>query len=370
MLSYSGMPKAAQHLPREEDLAAERGVDLDVCQCAGCGLVQLGNEPVPYYRDVIRAAAVSPEMADFRRRQFRAFVRNYGLVGRKVLEVGCGRGEFLALLQTSGAKAFGLEHQAEAVTWCRRNGLKVSRGFVERADTAIPSGPYAGFMILNFLEHLPEPGVVLRGIGANLTADGVGLVEVPNFDMIISRRLYSEFINDHLFYFTEETLCRLLSINGFEVIRCRTVWHNYILSAVVRKRPRLDLRGFEKQRDRMSKELRRFAKRFVDRGEKVAVWGAGHQALAVLALAKMAPLISYVVDSAEFKQGRYTPASHLRIVPPRTLATEPVAAVIVMAASYSDEVLRIIQKDFGPGMTVAVLREDGLDVNLAPGTSK
>ena len=51
----------------------------------------------------------------------------------------------------------------------------------------------------------------------------------------------------------------------------------------------------------------------------VAVWGASHQALTLLALAR-ATNVAYVVDSAPFKQGRLTPATHLRVVAPAHLA--------------------------------------------------
>jgi hypothetical protein len=91
------MPAAAQYLPDAGSLAGDKGVVLDVCQCAGCGLVQLSNEPVPYYKEVIRATAVSAEMTVFRRRQFADFVQKYSLCGKSVVEIGCGRGEYLSI---------------------------------------------------------------------------------------------------------------------------------------------------------------------------------------------------------------------------------------------------------------------------------
>lgn len=57
---------------------------------------------MPYYREVIRAAAYSPEMRAFREAQFTDWVQRYGLAGRRVLEIGCGRGEYLTLLQKAG----------------------------------------------------------------------------------------------------------------------------------------------------------------------------------------------------------------------------------------------------------------------------
>ena len=69
LLIQKNMPDRAQHLPDINEIEKDRGVDLAIYQCQGCGLVQLGNDPVSYYKDVIRAASISKEVKDFRRRQ-------------------------------------------------------------------------------------------------------------------------------------------------------------------------------------------------------------------------------------------------------------------------------------------------------------
>ena len=361
LLCYADMPKAAQFLPSAEDLPLERGVDLVLLQCPCCGVVQLAGEPVHYFQEVVRASAFSEEMRGFRLEQFARFVEKHALRGKKVLEVGCGRGEYLSLMRQAGAAASGLEHSPEAVAFCGRGGLDVAQGFVEAADQKLAAAPFDAFFMMNFLEHLPAPGATLQGIANNLSDAAVGLVEVPNFDMIVRNQLFSEFIPDHLLYFTRETLALTLRLNSFEVLECHEIWHDYILSAVVRKRRRLDLASFAACQARLKDELLAFLQRFG--AKRVAVWGAGHQALAVLALAGLGGKIKYVVDSAPFKQGKFTPATHVPIVAPTALDTEPVDAVIVMAAAYSDEVERLIRRNHAPGIEVAILRDYGLELS-------
>ena len=360
LLQYENMPKAAQFLPDIESFESDKGVYLEICQCSGCGLVQLSNDPVPYYKDVIRAAAFSEEMREFRRKQFDSFVERFSLKGKKVIEIGCGRGEYLSIMQQCGTEAYGLEHLEKSVMQCAKNGLRVSKGFIETADYKAAHAPFDAFFILNFLEHLPDPSSTLSGIYNNLTDDGIGLVEVPNFDMILRNKLFSEFVGDHLFYFTKETLIKTLVLNGFEIVECKEVWYEYIISAIIRKRKRLDISHFYKYQTQLKNEIEEYIHRFKDK--KVAIWGAGHQALAVLSLTKIADKIKYVVDSAPFKQGKYTPATHLPIVSPDALDSDPADAIIVMAASYSDEVARIIRQKFDRNINVAILRDFGLEV--------
>lgn len=354
------MPRGAQHLPGAADLGSERGADLRVRQCSGCGLVQLDSAPVPYFRDVIRAAAVSEEMAAFRRAQFDDFVRRHALRGKKVVEIGCGRGEYLTLLRNCGVEAHGLEAAPAAAAHCRSTGLTVAKGFVKSRAYRIPGAPFDAFLMLNYLEHLPAPNTVFAGIRANLREGGLGLVEVPNFDMIVRRELFSEFIPDHLTYFTAATFRSTLEINGFEVLECREVWHDYILSAVVRRRGSVDLTALERRQEGLTRDISAFLDRHP--AGRVAVWGAGHQALALLSLAGMTGRVRYVVDSAPFKQGCFTPATHLPIVAPGQLDIDPVDAVIVMAASYSDEVTAGLRARHGDRIEIAVVRNSNLEV--------
>lgn len=112
LLRYENMPGAAQYLPDAESIESDKGIDLEVCQCSGCGLVQLSNAPVPYYKEVIRAATFSEEMKDFRMRQFGSFIQRFSLKGKKVIEIGCGRGEYLSIMQF-GVNAYGLEYSKQ-----------------------------------------------------------------------------------------------------------------------------------------------------------------------------------------------------------------------------------------------------------------
>ena len=359
LVQYKNMPKSAQFLPDADEIINDRGVDIDVCQCKGCGLVQLSNEAVFYFREVIRATAVSVEMAAFRRQQFKRWFEKYALHGKKIVEIGCGAGEFLTIMQENDIQLYGLEQRQVSVEKCASDGFKVEHGFIDNAKQVLNNAPFDAFYMLNFLEHLADPNSTLKGIAHNLVDEGIGLVEVPNFDMILRNNLFSEFISDHLFYFTRDTFISTLNRNGFDVLECTEVWHDYSLSAVVKKRKKMDLSTFYQFQQRLKKEIHQYISQFSD--GSVAIWGAGHQALAIMSLTELQGKICYVVDSASFKQEKYTPATHIPIVHPDTLIENPVEAIIIMAASYSDEVLNIIQKKYQIA-GISVLRESGLEI--------
>ena len=358
LLTYENMPKAAQYLPRKEDLANEKGVDLCVCQCIKCGLVQLDNDPVPYYKEVIRAVGFSEDMKKFRDKQFQQLAFHHNLYNKKIVEVGCGTGDYLSLIKKNKIHCYGVEASKKSVEKCIDNGLDVYEMFIEGPGDKIPNGPFDAFFIMNFFEHLPDPNGTLAGISSNLVDGGLGVVEVPNFDMMLRENLFSEFIGDHLFYFTHDTLIQTLQHSGFEVIDCKETWYNYIIRATVKKRTTLDLSKFADFRQWLTDDLHHY----IDQFGSVAAWGAGHQALAMLSLANLGDKIRYIIDDAPFKQNKYSPATHIPIVSSKNLDIEPVDAVIVMAASYSDEVARKLKESHGDKVKIAILREKSLEI--------
>lgn len=371
LLKYENMPSVAQNLPDAKSLNEDKGVDIGVYQCSVCGLVQLDNEPVEYYRDVIRATGFSNEMKEFRFKQFKDFVQEYSLEDKKIIEIGCGRGEYLSLMDKFIKKTYGLEHLKDSVINGKKEKLRIIEGFIENEKDDIKNAPFDAFYIMNFLEHLPDTNSVLKGIRKNLTETAVGIVEVPNFDMMLKQNLFSEFTRDHLFYFTKKTLKSTLKQNGFDVVNCKEIWHDYIISAVVKKTKdinpkrlnkkleKIDLSPFENHQKKITREINDYIDKIGE--NNVAIWGAGHQAFAIMSLANLSGKVRYVVDSAPFKQGLYTPATHIPIVSPMRLDTNPVDAVIIMAGSYSDEIYRIIKGGNYKNLGIAILRNLGLE---------
>ena len=360
LVVYNNMPSSAQHFPKSNELLEDKGVDVEVWQCSGCGLVQLANEPVPYFKDVIRASAFSEEMRLFRLKQFESFIDTYGLWRKKIVEIGCGRGEYLSLMASFDVDAYGIEHNASAAEICRQNHLDVEIDYLENRSQKLFNAPFDAFFILNFLEHMPDPNTVLNALRNNLSQGAVGLIEVPNFEEALIHNLFFDFITDHLLYFTEETLAFTLHNNGFEILKMEKVWHGALLSAVVRKRKPVEVVGFKTALTNLKNSIEDFLDHY--KGHRIAIWGASHHALTILSMMQLQTRIVYVVDSAPFKQNSFTPATHIPVVAPKMLKDEPVDAVIVMAAGYSDEVVSILKNDFGSSIKIAVLRDTTLEV--------
>lgn len=101
------------------------------------------------------------------------------------------------------------------------------------------------------MEHWPDISGSLHSIQNLLIDGGVGLVEVQNFDFMLKNGMYSEFTSDHIFYFSEKTLRTVLETHGFDVIEINCIWHDYILSAQVKKKPALNIISFTTKQNKI-----------------------------------------------------------------------------------------------------------------------
>ena len=385
LLTLNHMPASAQDIPDQEDLAADQGITLNLHQCKNCGLVQFDCEPVPYYKDVIRSGGFTTTMVNLRRQQYRHLIDAYHLEGKKLIEPGCGQGEFLSVLSEFPVTACGIEHRESLVELGKEKGLRIwkqfaGQGEVLKSPDGSISGPYDGFVSFNFLEHQPDPVGMLRCIAKNLTDEGVGLVTVPSLEYILKYNGYYELIRDHIAYYTFDTLRFAAEKAGFEVLEEEMV-NRDTLSVIVRKKKSektdkqqgntiesggehargVDLSGLTESRKIIGGEMERLVGDLKAQGKRLAVWGASHQGFTLAATTIIGTFASYIIDSAPFKQGKYAPASHLPIVSPDYFMKDPVEAILIVAPGYTEEIAASIVEKFGRNMKILALKSNHLE---------
>lgn len=355
----TNMPGSAQDIPTKEELQNDRGIDLNILQCKYCGLVQIPTEPVPYYKKVIRAGGGSATMIALRNQQYSDLIKRFNLYGKKILEVGCGQGEFLRIWKNYDVRAVGIEYDAELVTKAREEGLEVYKEFADCSETVLPEAPFDAFVQFNFLEHQPHPNEMLQCIYHNLTEDGVGLVTVPSLEYILQNGYY-ELIKDHIAYYSKGTLYFLFQKNGFEIVDYQTV-NRDTHAITVRKRRLHDTSVWQESFKVLKDELLQHVNSYIAQGKKVAVWGASHQGFTLLSSLDLGSKVSYIIDSAPFKQGKYSPASHVPIVIKQHYFEEPVDSIIIMAPGYTDEIATIIKKELNADLDIRAIRSIHLE---------
>lgn len=355
LMKCKNMPASAQDIPTKEELPGDSGIDLTLYQCSGCGLIQFDCEPVPYYRDVIRSGGYSTTMVELRRAQYSHFIDMCGLKDKKIIEIGCGQGEFLQVLTEFPVQAYGIEHKADLVAMAREKGLNVERDFAEDETVKLKNGPFDAFLSFNFLEHQPNPNGMMRCIYENLTDDGYGLITVPSFEYILEQDAFYELLRDHIANYTQDSLRFLVEKNGFRVLECERV-NRDTWAMIVQKRPKVNVSGLISNFSQLTEQMHQYVSSRHGAGKKVAIWGASHQGFTAASTTGCSDMIHYIIDSAPFKQGKYAPASHIPIVAPDYFFQDPVDCILVIAPGYTQEIVKTIRTRFGENVEISVLR--------------
>ena len=359
LFTIENMPSSAQDIPALEELESDKPITVSLCQCRACSLIQLDSEAVYYYKDVIRASSISSTMRELRLKQYKHFAKKYNLHSKKIIEIGCGGGEFLELWKEVGVEAYGTEHKKELVEKARKAGLLVEEDFPEGKEHKFKAAPFAAFCSFNFLEHQPDPLAYLRAAAYNLEEGGYGLITVPSFEYILENKSFYEIIPDHIAYYTFESLELALNLAGFKVLEKEMI-NRDTLSFIVKKKSLVNVEEIKNQKEVISSEILSFVQACKKEGKTLAIWGASHQGFTLCATLGLNEFVEYIIDSAKFKQGLYAPASHIKIIAPEDAYKNPVDVIIIVAPGYTKEISAIIRRNFTTPVEIYSLMTDRL----------
>lgn len=143
-----------------------------------------------------------------------------GMQGRSLLEVGCGWGKFLRMAQLFDIQASGIEYSLDKLTHVR------SQGMTAYLPEELPNEEMFDIVaMLQVIEHIPKPFEFMCEYASRIRKGGVFIVEVPNCNYLMFRRLVYRLLGKELFgayqplehvnCFTTRSLDRLMARLGF-----------------------------------------------------------------------------------------------------------------------------------------------------------
>jgi O-antigen chain-terminating methyltransferase len=140
-----------------------------------------------------------------------------------VVDIGCGRGEFLAALKAAGISAHGVDANGEMVAVARERGLEAAHADALAHLMSLPDGSLGGIIATQVVEHLDPPYLMrLLDIMAQKLQQGAPLV-LETINPACWLAFFSSYIRDltHVRPVHPETLQYLLRASGFERVEIR-----------------------------------------------------------------------------------------------------------------------------------------------------
>lgn len=280
---------------------------------------------------------------------------DYRLAGRSVLELGCGKGDFLReLCQVAGCRGTGYDASYQGPEGTDGDLTFVS-GFLP-LDGSHPAELRPDFLVTrHVLEHLTDPYGFLVGLrGLAGARETYGYFEVPNASYDFATGGW-DCIYPHVCYFNAESLRAMVSRAGFEVLRVGTAFSDIFLSVevaanragtggAVATQPqvaaeqRARVAGFGERYPRTVAQWRARIGELAAAGANPVLWGAGARGVAFLNAADPDRVLAGVVDVNPHKRGRYLPVTGHRVSGPADVPALRTRAVILTNPAYRDEI--------------------------------
>lgn len=340
-------------LPTAEEARRAPTGAVDLVLCPACGLLwnaSFDESIVEYSPAYENSLHFSPRFQEFATELAAGLVERHRLAGRTVIEIGSGKGDFLAMLCDAGAgRGIGYDPSYAGETPVRPElhfepALFPTRDFPD-ADLVCAR---------HVFEHLPSPARFLADLCASVPPGrAVGFyVEVPDGAHLLRRIALWDVIYEHPLHFTAPALTRLMADAGLSVTRLGTPFGGQYLaveastaaapSAAIDPGPDpTALAGMAAAfRDHAAALRAGWSERLADLAGRgpVALWGAGSKGVSFLATVEGAGDIAAVVDVNSRKHGRHVPVTGQEVVGPEALVPLRPRAVVVLNPLYRDEI--------------------------------
>lgn len=152
----------------------------------------------------------------------------------RILEVGCGDGNFSAQLVKEGVETWAIEPNKESATSASEKLFKVLEGTIDARLKEVPDDYFDVIIMNDVIEHLLEPWDDIQKLKSKLKKDGVFVTSIPNvryaknmFNLLFKRdwKYTDDRILDitHYRFFTRKSIRRLWEENGYEIQKMKGI---------------------------------------------------------------------------------------------------------------------------------------------------
>lgn len=335
---------------------------IQLAFCPSCGFItNVAFDParLEYTQDYENSLHCSPRFQEYARSLATRLINRHDLRDRDIIEIGCGKGDFLFMLCELGHNR-GVGFDSSYVSQSHHNQVQVK--FIQDFYSERYADYQADFICCrHVLEHVQNPEDLLNPLRKTIGDRWNTSVffEVPNSLHTFRHLAIWDIIYEHCSYFTPVSLTRTFSASGFRVNAVSEEFDGQFLSleatpsaqpADITENPSVeveqlarDLKAFAASFDRKVATWKYQLEQMRQKGQRAVVWGTGSKGVTFLNLLGLHELVEYAIDINSRKQGMYVPGTGQQIVPPQFLPNYQPEVILVMNPIYQAEIQQITQ---------------------------
>lgn len=337
--------------------------NLELVYCHNCGFIHnviFDPEIQEYNAKCEETQGFSGTFNKFHKELAVRLIAKHDLHNKKVLEIGCGKGDFIAMLCELGNN-IGYGFDPAFVT--ERNPDKLGNvEFVRDLYSKKYSNYKADFVCCKMtLEHIPDTLAFMRTVRAAIGEEMETIIffQIPEAGRVMKDLGFWDVYYEHCSYFSSVSLVYLFRRAGFHVLEIGTEYDDQYLTIeakpaqneetdeqidinILEIRELFDLFKFNIQE--ILDKWKSLLQTYVKDGKKITIWGGGSKAVAFMTTLGIEKEIEYIVDINPFKHDHYLPGTGHKVVAPEFLESYKPDVILLMNPIYEMEVRKDLNK--------------------------
>ncbi|KKR32820.1 MAG: C-methyltransferase [Candidatus Gottesmanbacteria bacterium GW2011_GWC2_39_8] len=347
--------------------------DIVLGFCKTCGFISnvaFNPDMQEYSSRYEETQGFSPTFNTFHQNLASRLINRYNLHGKDIIEIGCGKGEFLTILCETG-KNRGVGFDPSYISDRNRSEAKDRITFIKDFYSEKYANYQGDFVCCKMtLEHIQKTSdflsTVRRSIGNR--PNTIVFFQVPSVTRILRELAFWDIYYEHCSYFSIGSLARLFRKCGLDIIDLTKDYDDQYL--MIEARPGDGKSGFllkqENDLEELTQDVVYFSKNYQNKldawkrnlqeitqnGRRAIIWGSGSKGVAFLTTLNIQNEIEFVVDINPYKHGMYMAGTGQKIVSPDFLQKYKPNVVIVMNPIYLEEVRQELNR---MGLTIELI---------------
>lgn len=332
--------------------------DIALGFCQHCGFISntLFNSGVhEYSTQYEETQGFSATFRSFHSRLAANLIDKYDLHGKRIVEIGCGKGEFLTLLcEMGGNRGIGFD---PAFVKERNPAHIADIEFIQDFYSEKYSHVQADFFCCKMtLEHIPDTANFVRTVRRAIreNANTIVFFQVPDAIRVLKDFAFWDIYYEHCSYFSAGSLSRVFREAGFEVLETWTDYDDQYLMLTAKPSPEVlsitqiekdapvvvakAIDSFLEQQAASVSHWQQQLQNLKSQGRRAVVWGSGSKGVAFLTSLNLNDAIEYVVDINPYRQGKFMAGTGQQIVSPEFLREYKPHVAIAMNPIYQMEI--------------------------------